>query len=374
MPRINILRETCIVRSARVMQLEGLFDLEPANTSRVELCVDFDLPEDWSIGLIIGPSGAGKSTVARELFGEVLDAAVFNWPTDRSIVDAFPQEMGIKKITELLSSVGFSSPPSWLRPYHVLSNGEKFRVDLARIIGIQRALAVVDEFTSVVDRNVAKIGSAAVAKTVRRRGGRFVAVSCHYDIIDWLDPDWIYEPHLNKLTRRSLRGRPKIDLVIRRVHHSAWQMFARHHYLSGNLHRSAKCFVAFVGGEPAAFGAFMHFPHPSSQTIKREHRIVCLPDYQGVGIGNILSAQLGALAKTMGYQYRSVTSHPAMIRARAKSKIWDMQYAPHFGDETISSQHTNNNRRVISTRMIISFKYVGPPMEIEMAKKLWAGE
>jgi transcriptional regulator with GAF, ATPase, and Fis domain len=56
-------------------------------------------------------------------------------------------------------------------------------------------LVAFDEFTSVVDRNVARIGSAAVAKAIRsgQIRCRFVAVTCHYDIIDWLAPDWIID-------------------------------------------------------------------------------------------------------------------------------------------------------------------------------------
>ena len=87
-----------------------------------------------------------------------------------------------------MSSVGFSSPPSWVRPYHVLSNGEQFRVDIARTLSEKPQLAIVDEFTSVVDRTVAQIGSSAIQKTVRRRGQKFIAVSCHYDIVKWLEP------------------------------------------------------------------------------------------------------------------------------------------------------------------------------------------
>ncbi len=52
-----------------------------------------------------------------------------------------------------------------------------------------------DEFTSVVDRNVARIGSAAIAKGIRKHQilCRFVAVTCHYDILDWLTPDWVID-------------------------------------------------------------------------------------------------------------------------------------------------------------------------------------
>lgn len=42
----------------------------------------------------------------------------------------------IKEITGLFTAVGFSSPPSWARPYRVLSNGEQFRCDLAPALGV----------------------------------------------------------------------------------------------------------------------------------------------------------------------------------------------------------------------------------------------
>src|SRR5690606_18854552 len=149
----------------------------------------------WQIGLIVGPSGCGKSTVARELFGEhLVDEASLAWPADGSLIDGFPEELGTKQIVELLCSVGFSSPPNWLRPFDVLSTGEKFRVSMARVLSERRELAVVDEFTSVVDRQVAQIGSAALAKAIRRRNQKFIAVTCHEDVEAWLDPDWVFRP------------------------------------------------------------------------------------------------------------------------------------------------------------------------------------
>lgn len=98
----------------------------------------------------------------------------------------------INDITMVFTSVGFSSPPSWLKPYYVLSNGEKMRVDLARNILDEKELIVFDEFTSVVNREVAKTCSFAISKAIRKSNKKFVAVACHYDIAEWLEPDWIY--------------------------------------------------------------------------------------------------------------------------------------------------------------------------------------
>src|SRR6202030_2838196 len=113
------------------------------------------------------------------------------------------------------------------------------------------------EFLSGVDRRGARVGSAGAAKTVRRLGGgkKIVAVTCHYDVIDWLDPDWIYDPAADQFTWRSLQGRPGIALEICHVHRSAWRLFKHHHYLSAELNPTAQCFAGFVGDQPAAFAA-----------------------------------------------------------------------------------------------------------------------
>ncbi|MGE5194064.1 MAG: ABC transporter ATP-binding protein [Deltaproteobacteria bacterium] len=420
MPHVTCFRSIPILRTPRVRQLEGMFDVPPVEKSEVRWEATLPLEErDWQIGLIVGPSGCGKSTLARELFREsMIDG--FNWPADQSIIDAFPPSMGIKEVVGLLSSVGFSSPPSWLRPFRVLSNGEQFRVTIARALAEKPDLAVIDEFTSVVDRTVARIGSAAIAKTIRRRGQkeqgrRLVAVSCHYDIIDWLQPDWVFDPAANEFQWRSLRGReqrgsiqddgqgprhgagrPPVELEIARVHRKAWALFKQHHYLSNELSRAARCFVAFVveGCEessaiqahtynerpenppraagpgrglplrdrtlrPAAFTAVIHRPDPGGG-YWAEHRTVCLPDFQGVGIGNALSEFVAGMFVATGKRYCSRTSHPAMIGHRAGSRLWTMHRGVSFGARH-SGQFAAFNRSAALHRLTAGFRFTGEP-------------
>lgn len=146
---------------------------------------------DWNVGLIVGGSGTGKSTIAKEVFK---DQYIQGYEyTAQSVIDDMPKGKSVKDIEKTFTSVGFASPPSWLKPYSVLSNGEKMRVDLARSILEERDIVVFDEFTSVVNREVAKTASYAISKAVRKMNKRFVAVACHKDIIDWLEPDWIYD-------------------------------------------------------------------------------------------------------------------------------------------------------------------------------------
>ena len=357
MQSCDIVRSSPVRRTARVMQMQGLFDVPPAERSGETWRIELDLPEQWNIGLIVGPSGSGKTTISRELFRFHL-MPQWKWPRDESVLDGFPAGMGIKDIVELLSSVGFSSPPSWVRPFCVLSTGEQFRVAIARALAEKKDLLVVDEYSSVVDRTVAKIGSAAIARTIRKRLQKFIAVTCHYDVIDWLEPDWIFQPHLNRLDRRLLRGRPKIELEICRADKAAWQIFSKHHYLSASLHRAAKCFVASVQGLPAAFVAVLPFPHPRVPGW-REHRCVCLPDFQGVGIGNALSEYVAGLFASTGKPYSSVTSHPGMIAHRARSKTWRMKRFGFVPQPGVGSSVSAVDKNISRNRLTGGFEYRG---------------
>ena len=340
---VDVTVECPVFDSFRVQQVAGMFDVPLSEKSRERFRVEAPLlRDDWRIGLICGPSGGGKSTIARALFGDRVYRGA-EWPADRAVVDCLGPAP-IKEIVGLFTAVGFSSPPSWVKPYRVLSTGEQFRCDLARALaagvragpgedssgkdspGAARApssaaapsaassllaaqdpavpLVVFDEFTSVVDRNVARIASAAIVKAVRSRriDCRFVAVTCHYDVAEWLEPDWILdmasstffemtddaasdatplasaasgaagaEPRADGASppperRRRLR-RPPIALSIVRCHHRAWRVFARHHYLSGALSPVARCFLALWEDRPVAFCATLpiigrrrHFP------------------------------------------------------------------------------------------------------------------
>jgi len=324
MQSVDIIKSSVIDRTPRVMQIESMFDVPVEEKSTVTWNVDLPIQDmNWNIGLIVGPSGAGKTTVAKEMFGKNIVSG-FDWNRDKAIVDSFPAGMGIKDIIKCLTSVGFNTIPSWLRPFHVLSNGEQFRVTIARAMAESKEMLVVDEFTSVVDRNVAKVASHAIQKTIRRQERKLIAVSCHYDIIDWLQPDWIYEPHTGSFQGRSLRRHPELNLDIRKIDKTAWREFRKHHYLSGNLHTASKCFGAFYGDQCIAFSAYRQFPHPKTRNIKMGHRLVVLPDYQGIGIGGLFDDWVGQYLYERKFRYHNVIAHPAMINYCSNSPRWKL--------------------------------------------------
>ena len=213
MPTFDILRESKPTKTFRVASVMGKFDLQTEHIKE-HFTGNIDLDDDWKIGLIVGSSGTGKTTIAKELFE---NAYITNFEyKSETILDDMPEECSVNDITKIFNSVGFSSPPSWLKPYNVLSNGQKMRVDLANALLRKDDMIVFDEFTSVVDRTVARIGSYAIQKAVRSSEKQFIAVTCHHDVQDWLLPDWIF--NTDSMTFQNMKGqkknRPKIKFEV----------------------------------------------------------------------------------------------------------------------------------------------------------------
>jgi GNAT superfamily N-acetyltransferase len=372
-------------------------------TEKVSERFQVELPEpteDWQIGLIVGPSGSGKSTVARQAFAndetritndETLPSSFdirhssFHWPTDRAVVDCFG-DLSVRHVVELFTAVGFGSPPSWVKPYNVLSGGERFRCDLARALskGFQlsaigcrpidscrrpiadsrQPLVVFDEFTSVVDRNVAKGCSAAIAKGIRRGHipCRFVAVTCHYDVAEWLEPDWVLDMATSQLERFAPGAaggrfrRPAIQLEIHRCSLAAWQLFKRHHYLSGSLARGARCYLTTWEGIPVNFCATL--PVITRRDHRRFTRIVTLPDYQGIGIGMRAVAAVAELHHAEGLRISVTSSHPALIRHCRRSPAWRTTNVRTAASSSGTGARLRDYRDAAG-RAVVSFEYVG---------------
>ena len=147
--------------------------------------------EPWQIGVICGRSATGKTTIAKKLFPqEFVNGFTYSAPC---VLDDFPEDLTVAEITATLCSVGFASPPDWLKPYACLSQGEKMRVDIGRALLLKQSRIVFDEFTSVIDREVARMACIAISKGVRKSGKQLIVVTCHRDVIDWLEPDWVLD-------------------------------------------------------------------------------------------------------------------------------------------------------------------------------------
>jgi hypothetical protein len=339
--------------SYRAARVQSLFNAESGQAFDLDADLAID-DDDWQVGVIVGPSGSGKTSMGRDVLGPEALWTGGVWPDDAPIVDAIAPGGDFNDVTAALSAVGLGSVPSWLRPYGVLSNGEKFRAELARIVAEAPGRVVIDEFTSVVDRQIAKIGALAFQKAWRRTKGKAVLLSCHYDVLDWLEPDWIFDTSTGVFERaaagRRLRRRPPIELEIRQVDGSYWPLFEPHHYLK--LPRMVACryFVGFVDGEPVAHLGVA--PRLETGGV-RGCRMVIMPEWQGAGVGlkflnwimeNEITGhgQFGDRVRA-GYFH---TSHPGLCAALRRDPRWEQISAVmHGGSKRKSFQSIKKSHR-----------------------------
>lgn len=336
-----------------------MYDVPLSDENVTVIKNNITLPKEWNVGLIYGPSGAGKSTLLKT-FGESFHPI---WNED-CVISNFKEVTPDEAIAGL-SAVGFSTPPAWLRPYSALSNGEKFRADLARTIVTNKEVIIIDEFTSVVDRNVAKAVSFALQKYVKKYNKKVILASCHADIIEWLQPDWVYNP-IDGITHseRSLWQRPKINLKIFRAKYEAWDLFKHYHYLSNELHKACRIYLITWNDIPVAITCILAFPHAIVKNAWRESRTVVLPDFQGLGFGTKISDYIGSIIRASGGRFYSRTTHPAMITHRLnRPDMWRVT----LKGKTSKFGTNSSTGWTWDDRDCISFEYIGKESSKEEA-------
>lgn len=316
----------------------------------VPAAIPSQLPIDFRIGVIVGASGSGKSTMLRA-FG---DPSTPEWDGRRSIAAHFASP---EDAARRFAAVGLNAVPTWAKPYRVLSTGEKFRADLARTIGNG---AAIDEFTSVVDRNVAVSASRALRRYVDDAGLRGVVIAtCHRDVLPWLQPDWVIDLDIRAwaLRPRECLQRPNLVVEVYAGTTEAWRVFRGHHYLTGDIATGARSFVAVMNDELVGFAASIAFPNGYLKNAWRGHRTVVLPDFQGLGIGVRLSNFVAETHIREGKRYYSRTAHPRMNGYRMRSSLW--REAAHSNETRESGAYRGRAWDAATRRAGRSFEYVG---------------
>ena len=362
-------RKNKIINDKYTEYVYEAFDIQNKEETTVKIPINFSECKtfDWNIGVIYGGSGTGKTTLLKE-FG---DLSVDEFDDEKPLISNFDW-LEPKEATFLLSAMGLASVPTWLRPYALLSNGEQYRASLAYKVGraSENDVILIDEFTSVVDRDVAKAMSNALQKYIRRTNKKIILASCHFDIMEWLLPDWTYSPLKGRLERASLRRqRPKIELQIFRCRYETWNIFKQHHYLTEQLNKSAKCFISLWNDKPVAFMAILPFPSGVIQNGFRISRVVVLPDFQGLGIGFKFCDWFGQVYKNDNKTMYIKTSNPALWSAFNKNENWTFcgETKGEKKAEMMQSkkQKTKGNYET-STRISKSFKFIGLQNEINI--------
>lgn len=378
MDKLSVHNRVSDFNTYRAARVKSLFNAESG--CNFDLDIEADLSGDWNIGVIVGPSGSGKTSLGRVVFGEdLIHDYSQGWDPNLPIVDCIAPDGDFNEVTGALASVGLGTVPSWLRPYRVLSNGEQFRAGLARILCEKPDRIVIDEFTSVIDRQIAKVGSLAFAKSWRRMNprGKVVLLTPHYDVLDWVQADWIIDTKSGHFERGCLRRLPEINLDILKTDSSYWRYFKPHYYLDLPKPPAAEYFVGLVDGELACHLAVCPF---FTANAYRATRLVTMPEWQGAGVGSrfldwVCQYHLEGKGRC-GHRYPTLfhTSHPQLIGALRRSPRWIQVSAQLYGNNKAKSKRSINkarekqhSSRMVGTgygghfRAVQGFKYIGNP-------------
>lgn len=349
--KINLNHE--IVNDRYTEYVYESFDIQNREHSKLTIEANLEgLPKEWNIGVIYGGSGTGKTTILKNYFKKEIDKSYFD--NSKSLISNFDW-LEPKEATFLLSAMGLSSVPTWLRSFDKLSNGEQYRANLAYLVGRAKdnEVILVDEYTSVVDRDVAKAMSNALQKYVRTTNKKIVLASCHFDIMEWLQPDWIYSPQKGRLEIAPRLRRPEIKLQIVRCRYETWKLFKQHHYLTDELNKASNNYLILWNEQPIAFIAILPFPGVGDEKTRRVSRIVVLPDFQGLGIGKSILNYVSALYLKEESTMYIRTMSPALGLALAKDSNWIAT------SSNLKIPQADTSGRKIIERPSYSYKYIG---------------
>lgn len=289
-----------------LIQLSKANDFE-FNGENVFVVPSFIKPMNYKLGIIVGESGTGKSSLLKH-FGETCE------------FKANPRLAVASQVNlDLLMTLGLSSIPSLCRPFHTLSNGEKHRVELAYTL-TQKG-TVFDEFTSTVHRTLARSICIALRKYLDQNDNTLVLATCHDDVVEWLEPDWVFNTKTKTLNHRRLERR-RINFEINPCSPKAWRFFKDFHYLTGDINKSARCWVLHSDNKLAGFYSSIPLPSGTIKNAYRGHRLVIHPDFQGLGLSSLLVDYVADLHIKNGYRFYAKTAHPKLGRHRENSEKW----------------------------------------------------
>lgn len=363
MPNYNVVLETKVDESDYfIKRAANSVDLDVSKKLTHKISINGDIESNYNIGLIIENSGSGKTTFAKKYFGE--ESFKTNYDENISLINQFNSNISYDERVKILSSIGLNSIPAWVKPISVLSNGEKARAEIA--IRLQKKeLIVIDEFTSVVDRNVAKIMSHSIQKFARKNNKKIVLISVHNDIIDWLNPDWIIDMNEQNYNDRRLlcsnfKREETIEFKIKECSRESWKYFSKFHYLSDNL-PGGKIYLygLFVNDKQIGFQCFANY-NPKIKKMYHSNRTVIDPEYTGMGLGIRLINITSEYMSKKGFIIMGKFSNKAIYESMIKCKDWvflgssnnlnKSQYKP---GGSMSNQ--NVRRKAVMT---YNFKYI----------------
>ena len=92
--------------------------------------------------------------------------------------------------------------------------------------------------------------------------------------------------------------------------------------MSDELHKASEQYVGIANGEIVCHTGIIHFP--LKKGAKRVHRLVVLPDYQGIGIGTTFIKEVAKTITERGFELNLTTTTPSLVNALKKDGEWTL--------------------------------------------------
>ena len=356
-----------VSKTFRCQKAANSLDIDTEKKAVHHFKVAADVTEPYSIGLVVGASGSGKTTLVKSIYGK----DCFKTLLDLSlpVIDQFPKQYSYDECATMLAGVGLTAVLCWIRPAFTLSNGQRARAEIALQMARPAGTPIViDEWTSVVDRTVAKVMSLCILKHAQKTSKQIVLCSCHYDVEEWLQPDWVID--CNAQSYADWRGvrrsrKEKLDFQIRDVGRETWPYFSKYHYLSARLLGGhIENFGVFNGQNQIGFVCYANYvpTRKGHQRIMHANRVVVHPDFQGLGIGIHVFNETAKIMVDRGFSVMSKFSSTPVFKAMNRHPCWELQTIDR-NLKTVVGEKMKRKKGFREKIKTYSFRYIGDNAE-----------
>lgn len=180
-------------KDARVLEVAESFGLGLSD-KKFTVYKDLSVPlADGDIVYITGQSGSGKSLALRDMAAELESRGYQVGNIDAVELrkgEALVSQIGrdTSEALNLMNQAGLNDAYLWVRTPDELSDGQKYRFKLAKLIESGAQVWVADEFGAVLDRDTAKIVAYNISKAARKAGAILIVATTHGDLVEYLGP------------------------------------------------------------------------------------------------------------------------------------------------------------------------------------------
>jgi ABC-type ATPase with predicted acetyltransferase domain len=281
-------------------------------------------PKD--ITLITGDSGSGKSVLLKALERDIrqdmgltaINIGDIQPEPNKPLIETVGKTL--EEGLELLSKVGLNDAFLFLRTYEQLSDGQKYRYRIAKMIESKADFWIADEFAATLDRDTAKIVAYNLQKLARQQGKAVLAATTHTDLFEDLNPSvHIHKRFGKEITVNYYSNEPAKECSLvkeMRIEEGTtedWRKLAGFHYRSHKIAGPRKIFRLRRGEElcgvivycyppPTCFGRRLVLPKMTMQELNEKlsiiSRVVVHPKYRTIGLGVKLVKETLAKAGT----------------------------------------------------------------------------